>query len=395
MLQFTVEDITARHRLRPSLFFSECLNELLQACSPEPPAVKHAALRGKWTYPEGLNDILAYEQYLHDIFKRVLHEYPQRSKFFLNSSVVSSPVISVVSSIGRSLTASLPYPIISFDSLKTVLPRPVFVPHPSKQDVLELDPAQPHFILQFYLAHRVEYTAIQLIPDIALFYQLLLNTFAHRITVEQAQQYSVPELIDWLEHQLFDSSKVASRVKCLREAYTKFCGHWNSVRSILAGMEVCPDAHNNRRFESDIIVVDDKSPLLSALVNTDVDGIPQRGAIPRLLEDLLGKQSRLLELRESDEYKELNGHGLLWDAVASADVSWIVAHCEHARSFFIGHQFTPNHFDEFAITAARFGTQGKALDSNRWYIPRSALHADVPLLERAVRFRSFIVHVTA
>lgn len=383
--QFSVDDDTVRHRLQPALFLTESLNELLVASLPDPAtsAVKPAALRGKWgNDTASVNNITAYEQFLHtNVFKVVLNSYPQRSAAFISSSVASSSAFSVILSIGRSLTHRLAYPIVSSDSVKAALPPPRYVPHPAKENVQLLDPELPHFILQFYLAYQLEYTALQFIPSIASFYNSLLDTFGHRITIEQAQQHSVPELLDWLQHQFFDSSKVATSVQYLRDAYAKFSEDWNSVRSVLAGMELCGDAHNNRRFESDIPIVDEHGPLFSALVNIALDGIPQMGAIPRLLDDLLTKQSRLLELRGGEGVSQLNAHGLLWDThtFASTDVSWVVQHREHARSFFIGYQFSPEQFNDLAITAARFPENG----AGNW--SPASLQVDIASLERAVR----------
>lgn len=326
---------------------------------------------------------MAYEHFLRDdVFKRVLNDYTQRSSAFMSSAIDESPAFRVSSSLGHAGAERLAYPIVSSDTVKAAIPAPRYIPDENREGVFVLDPEQPNFILQHYLAHQADYAALQYLPDIVSFYQLLLNTFGHRITLDQAQCYSVPELFDWLQHKFFDSKKVEESIQSLHNAYDRFVDAWNSIRSILSGMDVCADAYNNRRFESDIPIVDKNSPILSVLINTSQD---EAGAIGRLLESLLSIQSKMLEIRERKEYSKCNAHGLLWDLSTPVlpEVSCIVEHTEHARSFFLGYQFTKEHFDALMVTAARLDRIDENKQASGW--SSTSIKPDLTCLERAVQ----------
>jgi hypothetical protein len=228
-----------------------------------------------------------------------------------------------------------------------------------------VDENQDYYLLRLFLERQHEYSALQHLPRLISFYNLLVATFGHRLSLDQAQSFTVLESVALLEREYFEKKKVEQSARAFRDAYKAFIESWSTVRRILSELENCPAA---AVLESEIIPISEDGPLLSVLVNTsDTD----RGAIPRLIEDLLKKQSDLLDTRSLFE-KEYNTHQVLWDSLLDPDASWLTGSADTTNALFF---IQPQEFSDLATLAIQ-------LDEN-W--SRESLSANWVDIQRVVR----------
>jgi hypothetical protein len=76
-------------------------------------------------------------------------------------------------------------------------------------------------LLPYFLEERVKLKALVHLPTLVSFYKLLRETFAYKITQEQANSMTVPQCIELLQH---DGTQSAEAVKTAWESFKKAWG---------------------------------------------------------------------------------------------------------------------------------------------------------------------------
>lgn len=359
------DEEVARLRISPALFLSESLFELIKLFHSNEPAP--VAMRSLF---QNANDVLPYEDVWQRIFMNVLRTYPNRSARFQYLAKQADLHQQLVSMTRAKLSGSLPHPIFSLQLLRRrAIPQAQYIESNNRRGKVDLDPEQEGYLVHLYFDIRHRLQALHSVPIFVSFYNLLFSSLSHRITEEQAQEFTVPAAIAYLE-KCFEAQNVKDACDVLRGAWTLFKEKWNVAVENIHHLRLCANAE---AFEGQLEAVSDDTKLMSLLsTKSSSIGQLQFGSITRLIKDLLDTQRDIVEAAEraSGETGLRLGERL--------DLSFLTHGADFSLILF-GSDFSERTFDAYASCCARIDEDWK----------ETSLVADLPRLSRFLISRAY------
>jgi hypothetical protein len=325
-----------RLRCNSNLFLSASLDafvRLFHDTAQNPPAARALF--------SSAAEVLPYESLWQSIFRDVLESYPQRSARFQSLAAQADQRQSLIRNTRERLAASFISPILDIATVRGGMKQPIYVPSPNRRGQSDLDPNQEGYLVFLYFDIRNRLDALQALPCFISFYQLLFSSLSHRITEEQAREFSVPAAIAYLE-RCFDAEHVHAACTTLRESWQTFKKTWNFVAEKVRNLRLCPNA---AAFEGEVHPVSDETTVLSVVsAKSASTGELQLGSIAQLVKDLLDTQRDIVEAAQA---AALGGA----TTGETLDLS-ILAQSGDFSLLLFGSDFTDAQFDSYASCCA-------------------------------------------
>jgi len=315
----------------------------------QPPAFKNTKTK---------DEAVAYENEMQKLFDAVLSNYSTLKDAYLGEAM-RVKAISTITQVQNLLSQRYSSPMIGFDIVEARL---------------TTGEAQKLPFLEQFLRSLPSLKILKYIPRLVFFYDLLNNLFGHRLTRDDIR---LPVLQCLEKVKDLEPAETIERFKRL---WVSFKNEWKILKEEMHSLRpVCPDQAVNRPFESQIIDVDDTTPLAVLITESKTDGMD---AIINVIKSI-DLQRTLLDIR-SKHYQNMNHNGLLFEeGPVEMPASQLPAESE-ANRYFFGSDWDQRDWQAFAEAHVQFGE----IKSLRYGVERKSLRVDFARIERQMLEKS-------
>eukprot|EP00026_Physarum_polycephalum_P000006 Phypoly_transcript_00006.p1 GENE.Phypoly_transcript_00006~~Phypoly_transcript_00006.p1 ORF type:complete len:4090 (+),score=503.30 Phypoly_transcript_00006:465-12734(+) len=299
------------------------------------PAERHPAWRDCY---KNQQEAMEYEDILKTVFDTVHQNYNNLKDIYQKVAEQNSSIQEIFS-VQNSQAQRFETPLVSFDVFHTYVADQIGL---AKKGGAQANGRMSALnLVSHFMRERNKLHVLKHLPTLAQFYKLLHSALAFRVTLEEAQELTIPTCLERFGLEMF-----------IYKEWAEFKDAWKEIREAYKEDEGCPGQMLHRLFESELLAVDDSTLLTRMLSHHDLD---ENDELYRVISLMVKTQDDILI--HKDQYRNQTTSPLTLEHLSAHSVQDVI----------VMGNYSVSDFEEFVMSQM-------TLDSNH---SRSSVSFDI------------------